>query len=177
MFDYEIIRQCQKDLSQADTILKDFEPLLLANIQRLCFYGDVEELLQEGREEILNCILEFDGRAPFAGFLKSRLYYFYLNKMKEKREYPQEPSFFEKISQKDPLIEDFAIRKEEIKALEESLLCLTPQQKRVIQLYFYENYTLREIADILEISISTVQVHQQRALKKLRKELERRHYD
>lgn len=91
MFGNEKINACKEDLTKANEILEDFKPLLLSLIHKYCFKGDREDLLQEGREEILKSILDFDGRVPFPGYLKSRLTFFYLNKMREQDDWPVSP--------------------------------------------------------------------------------------
>lgn len=48
---------------------------------------------------------------------------------------------------------------------------LHPKYKIVIHLFYYEGLQYREISDILEIPLGTVQTHLFRALKALRKEI------
>ena len=61
------------------------------------------------------------------------------------------------------------IEKEELtKVLGEALKLLTEKECRVIQLYYYEELTLKEIASILEISESRVSQLHTRALQKMK---------
>lgn len=48
---------------------------------------------------------------------------------------------------------------------------LQPKYKIVIHLFYYEGLQYKEISDILEIPLGTVQTHLFRALKALRKEI------
>ena len=61
------------------------------------------------------------------------------------------------------------IEKEELKkVLEESLEQLTEKEKKVILLYYYEDLTLKEISNVLEVSESRVSQLHTRALQKLK---------
>ena len=65
-----------------------------------------------------------------------------------------------------------AMEKEELKKmLAESLEKLTDKEKKVILLYYYEELTLKEIAEVLEVSESRVSQLHTRALQKMREKL------
>jgi RNA polymerase sigma factor for flagellar operon FliA len=65
-----------------------------------------------------------------------------------------------------------AIEKEELKKmLAESLELLTDKEKKVILLYYYEELTLKEISEVLEVSESRVSQLHTRALQKMREKL------
>lgn len=62
-----------------------------------------------------------------------------------------------------------AIEKEELKkVLSESLEFLTEKERRVIELYYYEELTLKEISNILEVSESRISQLHTRALQKMK---------
>lgn len=62
-----------------------------------------------------------------------------------------------------------AIEKEELKkVLSESLELLTEKERRVIELYYYEDLTLKEISNILEVSESRISQLHTRALQKMK---------
>ena len=52
--------------------------------------------------------------------------------------------------------------------LEESLEQLTEKEKKVILLYYYEDLTLKEISNVLEVSESRVSQLHTRALQKMK---------
>ena len=65
-----------------------------------------------------------------------------------------------------------AIEKEELKQmLAESLELLTDKEKKVILLYYYEELTLKEISEVLEVSESRVSQLHTKALQKMRNKL------
>lgn len=63
-----------------------------------------------------------------------------------------------------------AIAEEELKkVLEQSLETLTEKEQKVINLYYYENLTLKEISNILEVSESRISQLHIKALTKMKK--------
>ena len=65
-----------------------------------------------------------------------------------------------------------AVEKEELKKmLAESLELLTDKEKKVILLYYYEELTLKEISEVLEVSESRVSQLHTKALQKMRNKL------
>ncbi len=67
-----------------------------------------------------------------------------------------------------------AVEKEELKkTLMESLEILTEKEKKVILLYYYEELTLKEISEILEVSESRISQLHTKALQKMKTKLGR----
>ena len=65
-----------------------------------------------------------------------------------------------------------AVEQEEIKkVLIEALTLLTEKEKRVIELYYYEDLTLKEISHILEVTESRVSQLHTKALHKMKTKL------
>ena len=56
--------------------------------------------------------------------------------------------------------------------LYETILRLPVKQREVVLLYFYQNMTMQEVSDILQISVSNVSRRLESARKALRKQLE-----
>ena len=64
------------------------------------------------------------------------------------------------------------IEKEELrKILSEALELLTEKERRVIELYYYEELTLKEISSILEVSESRISQLHTRALQKMKSKM------
>lgn len=65
-----------------------------------------------------------------------------------------------------------AVEKEELtKMISEALGKLTEKENRVVVLYYYEEMTLKEISEVLEVSESRVSQLHTKALVKLKKHL------
>jgi RNA polymerase sigma factor for flagellar operon FliA len=64
------------------------------------------------------------------------------------------------------------VEEEELKEkLVESLALLTEKERRVIELYYYEDLTLKEISKVLDVSESRVSQLHTKALIKMRKKM------
>ncbi len=61
------------------------------------------------------------------------------------------------------------IKNESIELLESAIQKLTPAQQEVLQLYYYEDLTFKEIAEILDAPLHTVKSRHLRAIRELRK--------
>ena len=67
-----------------------------------------------------------------------------------------------------------AVEQEELKVmLMESLKLLTEKERRVIELYYYEDLTLKEISHVLEVTESRVSQLHTKALQKMKTKLGR----
>lgn len=64
--------------------------------------------------------------------------------------------------------EESVEKKELAKALDEAMALLTDKEQKVIELYYYEDLTLKEISSVLDVSISRVSQLHTRALQKMR---------
>lgn len=84
-------------------------------------------------------------------------------------EVPAERNLTQKIDVPEEVLE----RNELKKTLAESLELLTEKERKVILLYYYEELTLKEISNILEVSESRISQLHTRALQKMKKKLGR----
>ncbi len=60
------------------------------------------------------------------------------------------------------------VRSEESRLLLEALRVLPERQREVLQLVFYQGLTIREAAEVMEVSIGSARVHYERGKKRLR---------
>lgn len=75
-------------------------------------------------------------------------------------------------SSKHFVMPEEAVEQEELKKmLVESLDLLTPKERRVIELYYYEDLTLKEISHVLEVTESRVSQLHTKALQKMKTKL------
>lgn len=82
----------------------------------------------------------------------------------------QEREFLMEVSEEmQPVVED-----EQKYDLENAFHTLKESEQRILDLYYFEGFKLEEIADMLEINISTLKSTLYRSLRKMRKVLEGR---
>lgn len=89
--------------------------------------------------------------------------------MEQGSEVPQSPAMHNPARFESP---EENLEKEELKqVLTEALELLTEKEKRVIQLYYYEDLTLKEISHVLEVSESRISQLHTKALQKMKKKM------
>lgn len=89
--------------------------------------------------------------------------------MEQGSEVPQNPAMHTQTRFDSP---EESIEKEELKAvLAETLQLLTEKERRVIELYYYEDLTLKEISYALEVSESRISQLHTKALQKMKKKM------
>ena len=94
--------------------------------------------------------------------------------LNEFQESGTEPTFSDTAVQDNTPGPEEAVEKEELKKmLAESLTLLTEKERKVILLYYYEELTLKEISNVLEVSESRISQLHVRALQKMRTKLGR----
>jgi len=91
--------------------------------------------------------------------------------LSEFEEAGQEPTFESgnnsRFAQPEEVIEEQELKQKLVEALE----LLTEKERRVIELYYYEDLTLKEISLVLEVSESRVSQLHTKALLKMRKKM------
>lgn len=75
-------------------------------------------------------------------------------------------------SRTDPIPDTIPARSDESDGVREAVMALEPRYRVVIYLYYYEQYTVKEIAKLLHISSSNVSTRLYRAREILKKRLE-----
>jgi len=81
----------------------------------------------------------------------------------------EELSFIETVESPDNLNPDILVEREEIKnIIVEAIKLLPEREKRVVVLYYYEDLTLKEIGEVLEVTESRVSQLHTKAIMRLR---------
>lgn len=171
------------DIESKEQILNELYPLIISSIKK--YYNrffDFDDLLQEGRVVILECIDNYDESKEvyFLGYVKTMLKYYYLDKHKVKLML----SLNEKVSVNedeeefvDLLVSDVddalevLVKLEENKMIAQALSSLTIRQREIVIDYYYEGLTIDQIAEKFGIAYRTVVNTKTVALGKMRKVL------
>lgn len=80
-------------------------------------------------------------------------------------------SWRKRVTLTDEQKEELIFDNNEQSELYELVMQLTPKYRQVIYLYYYEEFSVKEVADILKISETAVQTRLQRARQRLREQL------
>lgn len=147
-----------------DVILKYSSMILRIAVQNTNDYYAAEDITQEVLIKFMNCDKEFDSENYVKAWLIKvtlNMCRNYTNSSWRQRTVP--------IQEKD--ITTF-FKLPEDKYIFESIMRLSPKYKNVLYLYYYEGYTVPEIADLLEKKENTVSTWLRRARIELEKRIE-----
>ena len=184
LIDELLERSKEGDKASKEELLNKLRPLIISSINK--YYPnarDYEDLIQDGYIVILQCIEDFDPAKGvyFLGFVKTMLKYNYLQNHKIKRTISlnvpvgedNESEMVDLLESKDLGPVEILLISDENKILKDSLRILGPRQRQVIWLFYVEGLSIGEIAKGLNISYRTVVNSKTKALKRLKKEIER----
>lgn len=129
--------------------------------------ADAEELAQNAFVKAFNRFETFEGRALFLTWVSRIAYNESINHLKRRK--------LSLVDVDDAQIADSRIdddelstgREERISLMEDALDCLPPDERMLVQLYYYEDKPLQEIAFIMDAETNALAVRLHRIRKKL----------
>ncbi len=170
------------DDESVEKLFDMLKPLILS-VSSKFYFGDMDrdDLLQEGRLMILESLANFnrDKGVHFLGYIKSKLKYMYMNLNKEKN---YEVSLNTRVELGEGSVElmdiledesvdievDF-LNKVDVENLRNSLGFLTSREYQVVNMYYLENMSMKDISRKLDLAYRTVVNTKVNAVEKLRK--------
>jgi len=134
---------------------------------------DAEQLMQDGFLKIFNHIHDFGNKGSFEGWMRRIMVNTCLDYLKSKYLKNSMQLFFIQEMADNSLcsIQNSALDKIALKDLLAIIQTLPPMSKMVFNLFIFDGYTHREIADMLHISEGTSQWHVNNARKILQQKL------
>ena len=170
------------DKAAKEQLINTFKPLILSVIQKYIYDTDAyEDALQDGALVVLEAVQAYDpdlGVFPF--YLKNRLFHHFVNAAKAiKKQQENERAVtgggedgensLEQYPDAGPSPEKEMVRQEKNAVLEQMLAEIRAERADVIRLRYFEEKSLNEIAQILDISPCLAGVHVHRGIEALRK--------
>jgi len=179
---YIIQESLNGDKNYQEILLERLNPLIYRNIYKYYNYGDpiIQDLVQEGYILILQALKTFDKNKEvhFLHYIKTKIVFFYKNHNKNnhtpKKEIPISENMDQiniehnQIENKCCALENL-IKKESIDELLTNIKKLKLKEQNIIYLYYYDNKSIKEISETLNIPYRTVIGKKKTALKKLKK--------
>ena len=176
--DEELARRLQGGDEQALTeLMRRYSAKLVRYGRRFLSSDDsIGDVVQDVFISVYENIRDFDSTRRFSPWVYRIAHNAFVDVLRKRS---KEPLSLESLELDriipHPLYEDPAEgekEKEEIRVLlERSLSRLTAAQREVVDLYYFEDFTYQEIADILRIPIGTVGIRLSRAKQALKKHL------
>lgn len=179
----ELLEKARKgDVESTELIIEKLNPLIVASIRR--YYNkaaDYDDLIQEGRLAVLECIKDYDESKDvyFLGYVKTTLKFLYLNKHKEKillsLNTPigesKDQELIDILESEDGDILEEILKTEELEEIRYALESLTERQRKVIIYFYFEGYSISEIAKRMDATYRTIVNTKTNALEKMRRML------
>jgi len=134
--------------------------------------ADAEDVLQTAYMKIVSGRARFDGRSAFRTWLFGVIRFTAMERLRRMRAITRRRDrLAAEVEATDGGIVppvDSAEEAERARLLREALEMLPDRQREVLHLVFYEDMTIREAAQVMDVSIGSARVHYHRAKTKLR---------
>ena len=138
-------------------------------------HHDAEEICQEAFLKAFAALDTFDSRYRFSTWLFTIAYRLVLNSVRRKKPMTGDIEFSAIADAGEGVVEQSA-NSEEAQKLKtivwNSVARLTPSQRAAVLLFYKQQLSCNEIADVLDIPVATVKSHLHRARAKLREYIE-----
>lgn len=167
------------DEKSSEEIIKRLNPLIISLANKFP-YDDFDDMIQDGRVRIMECINEFDrdkGK-EFLGYVNMQLRFFYRNKAKLRNfslslnekasDDDEEAEIIDFIKDEGISPEEILIKKMESKELKKAYEKLTEKQKKIIILHYFEDKSMADVSRDMGMHYQSVVKLKNRALKKLK---------
>ena len=160
----------------AEQLCAQYLPLIRQNVLYYGRLADYQDLLQQGRLIFLEIVKEFDnGRGvPFGAYLKEKFRWRLFHYIRDGLGYRDKEDLFSDIPAntiQHILATHAVLEPDEAdwEALEQAVKTLTPKQRVVLSLFYWDDLSVREIANKLEETPQGVRQLKARAEKHLRR--------
>ena len=180
--DEELVLLVQKGDERAFTLLMEryTGKLLRYGGRLLPRETTIEDTVQDIFITVYKNIKDFDASRRFSPWIYRIAHNSFVDVIRKKQREPLYVFDFDKIiphpTYEDPLIKEKESQEMHV-LLEKGLKELSPSYREVVDLYYFENFDYREIADILRIPIGTVGIRLSRAREVLKKKFPKNNYE
>ncbi len=172
---------CNKSM---EDLIEKLQPLIYSVVGRYRDRREAEDLYQDACVLVIEAVRDYEEEkgVPFLGFAKSRVY-FGIHNMLRKDVFTlslDQPygdgdgkSLLNQLMDESDEMDDSLIREEVSRLLRSSVESLTPKQRDVIKGYYFDGMLLKDMASARGVHYKTVLKIKERAMEKLRKDMER----
>ncbi|WP_236785998.1 sigma-70 family RNA polymerase sigma factor [Anaerococcus ihuae] len=164
-------------IENLNAIIEKYQPLLISMANRFPIF-DKNEAYIMARDMVFDIVLDFDSeKGSFGGYLKYRLYFYFLNECKKERvdslndRDMKGVEIIEKIEDDSSFDNDF-VKSIEIEELFKAIKTLKKQEREILYLKYDKNLPHKEIARLLNLSTKSITNYHYNIVKKLRKYFE-----
>lgn len=161
-------------IENLNAIIEKYQPLLLSMANRFPIF-DKNEAYIMARDMVFDIVLDFDpDKGSFGGYLKYRLYFYFLNECKKERVRSLNDRDMKGNEIIEKIEDDFSLEDEFIKNIERDELfmaikTLKKQEREILYLKYDKNLPHKEIARLLNLSTKSITNYHYNIVRKLRK--------
>ncbi|MBI6872719.1 sigma-70 family RNA polymerase sigma factor [Clostridium aciditolerans] len=162
-----------------------YKPLIAKSAMRIYIYGyQAEDLIQIGGIALINAVNKYDcdKNIPFTSYAKKAIQNSFNKELrkvigkKDNEKFSYSLNSLNKYGveviealESEENVEETAILKEEIALLKVALNSLSPDEKEILDWFYFRQRTLKEYAEVKGLNRTTVVKRKTRAIEKLRK--------
>ena len=188
--------ECQSPVIQKEKIVEKYIPLVKYLASRIMLgktkYIEYEDLVSYGIVGLLDAINRYDSSKgmKFSSYATLRIKGAMIDEIRKNRpiskgamdklaKYNESVERLQNIFMREPSIKEIAIDleyNEKLEILSEAIEKLKEKDKLILNLYYYEKFTLKEIGQVLEVSESRVCQLHSRAIRNLREIMKKKNY-
>ena len=171
-----IKRAAKGDQTAAIELLRMFYSRIFAYLRRHCFNNeDAEDLTQETFAKAWLSPPEYKDHLRFSAWLHRIAYHVYVDWQRKRKDTVQRDDYWwESLPSAQTSQFQTAAEREDAQTLWKAVEQLDEDKKETIQLHYYQELSIRETAQVLDVATSTVKYRLREALKLLRQAMEKR---
>jgi RNA polymerase sigma-70 factor, ECF subfamily len=164
-------RACGGDRAAANDLIERFYERIYAFLRRLAANdSDAADLTQRTFSRAWQALPTFAGRSSISSWIHSIAYHVYVDWRRANR--PTEPrsnEWWAARPAQDALPDEIAAHSDMAAMIYGSVEELEPDLRHTVQLHYYQDLTLQETADAMDVATSTVKYRLRQALTELQK--------
>lgn len=162
-------RICQGERVASVDLVDLFYERIYAFLRRLC--GDQTEaadLTQKTFGRVWAALPSFSGRSSVGSWIHSIAYHTYVDwRRANHRTEPRSPEWWAECASSDPGPDELASRNDLAASVYAAVDRLAPDLRETVHLHYYQELTIQETADAMDVATSTVKYRLRQALEEL----------
>jgi RNA polymerase sigma-70 factor (ECF subfamily) len=157
------------EMEAASRLVTLFHQRVYAFFARLCPVEDAEDLTERTFFKVWTSIAKYDGRSSFPTWLHSIAHHVYVDWCrKRKPAESQSAEWWDALASTEPSPFETAAERDLAAQLYRLVDSLDTETRELVHLHYYQNLSISELSEVLDIATSTVKYRLRQALDFLR---------
>ena len=162
-------RAADGEMEAASRLVTLFHQRVYAYFARLCPTEDAEDLTEKTFFKVWTSIAKYDGRSTFSTWLHSIAHHVYVDwRRKRNPTQAQSPEWWERLASAEPNPFESAAERDLATRLYRLVNTLDEETRELVHLHYYQQLSIREVSEALNVATSTVKYRLRHALDFLR---------